>query len=82
MLSIALIVCVHTFYVQIGGIFGGFKIGFSNQGLPLKVRVHSLEFRNQSLKRAVAAAFEERVSLIFTGKQVSVLIRMYLLNYI
>jgi hypothetical protein len=65
--------------VQIGGVFGGFKIGYSNQGLPMKVRVHALEIPNEEMRKAVVTAFEERVFLIFTGKQVSIISEIFFL---
>ena len=52
------------FYLQVGGIFGGFKLCESPAQLPLSVKVQTL-----APGPALRAAFERRVWLVYTGQQ-------------
>ena len=50
-----------------GSIFGGFKLGRSAQHLPVTVAVKKL---STELPAAFIDAFQRRVWLVYTGKQV------------
>jgi fucokinase len=49
---------------QVGGIYGGFKIGRSSRGLPLRVEVQEL-----SVPAAYLQALESRMLVVYSGQQ-------------
>ena len=51
---------------QVGAIYGGFKIGRSAAGLPLRVCVEPIDV---SVSPSFCRAFERRVCLVYTGQQ-------------
>jgi galactokinase/mevalonate kinase-like predicted kinase len=51
-------------FIQVGAIYGGFKLGHSPAQLPLTVEVQSV-----TPSAAFLSAFESRVHLVYTGQQ-------------